>query len=314
MDSRHEEPRHPIGVAAERTGLSTDVIRAWERRYGATEPARDASGQRVYSDADVERLRLLRRATEGGRAISRVATLPLEELEELVGGDEEARAERSSGGPGGDTEPRLDPVVDALESQALGLEAEHLERELSALLLELGFVRFIEEVARPLLRRLGEGWHGGRVTPAQEHVATGAVRRVLETARDLPSPPEDAPRAVVGTLAGERHETGALSVAAVVRLAGWRVIYLGGDLPVSELREAAVSTGARAVCISATFGSGDGELATNLRGLRLSLPDEVEVYAGGGAVRAVREDLERYGVRCPADLTALRNVLRERAR
>ena len=82
---------HPIGVAGERTGLSPHVLRVWERRYGAVEPIRTGGGQRLYSDADIERLRLLSAVTAAKRSISLVARLPLGELARLAREDEEAR-------------------------------------------------------------------------------------------------------------------------------------------------------------------------------------------------------------------------------
>src|SRR5687767_4013223 len=88
--------RHPIGVVAERTGLSPDVLRVWERRYRAVEPSRAADGQRAYSDADVERLRLLRLSTQAGRSIGQVARLATEELTRLVREDEDAARQRVS--------------------------------------------------------------------------------------------------------------------------------------------------------------------------------------------------------------------------
>ncbi|MEJ7810707.1 MAG: MerR family transcriptional regulator, partial [Gemmatimonadaceae bacterium] len=88
----HETPRHPIGVVAERTGLSPDVLRVWERRYGVVRPVRASGGQRLYSTADVERLRLLHRATEAGRNISQLARLSIGELGQLVQEDDAARA------------------------------------------------------------------------------------------------------------------------------------------------------------------------------------------------------------------------------
>src|SRR5918992_6378453 len=83
--------RHPIGVVSERTGLSPDLLRVWERRYRAVEPSRATDGQRLYSDSDVERLRLLRLATLAGRSIRQVAQLATEELTQLVREDEAAR-------------------------------------------------------------------------------------------------------------------------------------------------------------------------------------------------------------------------------
>src|SRR5215213_3572133 len=82
--STSNAPRHPIGVVARRTGLKPDLIRAWERRYGAVEPGRTETRRRFYSDADIERLLLLRRVVNTGRGISQVAGLPNEELEALV--------------------------------------------------------------------------------------------------------------------------------------------------------------------------------------------------------------------------------------
>ena len=88
---------HPIAVAAERTGLSQDVLRVWERRYNAVTPSRASNGQRVYSDADLERLRLLHAATDSGRSISQVAALSTTELRNIVAGDRSSRVERMKG-------------------------------------------------------------------------------------------------------------------------------------------------------------------------------------------------------------------------
>src|SRR5437868_1909438 len=96
MKARLEAPapdtaRHPIAVVAERTGLSQDVLRVWERRYGAVHPARASGGQRLYTDADVERLALLSAATRAGRSIAQVATLETSALAALVDEDIAAR-------------------------------------------------------------------------------------------------------------------------------------------------------------------------------------------------------------------------------
>ena len=76
--------KYPIQVAATRSGLSADVIRVWERRYGAVEPLRSETNRRLYSDHDVERLLLLAQVTQAGRRISDVAGLPVAELREMT--------------------------------------------------------------------------------------------------------------------------------------------------------------------------------------------------------------------------------------
>ncbi|MDX1675535.1 MAG: MerR family transcriptional regulator [Longimicrobiales bacterium] len=300
MNTDFEVPRHPIGVAAERTGLTPDVIRAWERRYGAVEPERDDAGQRVYSDAEIERLRLLHRATEGGRSISSVVDLPGEALAELVRGDEAAKAELRPAGAD----------VDRLYELATSLNGPALEASLRRSMLAQGLSGFAETVAAPLLHRLGEAWHAGEITPSQEHVASAAISRVLTSLRDGSG---DGPIALVGTLSGERHEVGALMAAAAAELAGWRVVYLGPDLPPEDLVDAAQRSGARALCVSVVYPGSSADVQSRFRSIRASLPEEVEVYAGGAGAETLVEELELFGVRCPSGMTELREALERQA-
>ncbi|MDE3217208.1 MAG: MerR family transcriptional regulator, partial [Gemmatimonadota bacterium] len=174
------EPQHPIGVAAERTGLTPDVLRVWERRYRAVRPQRSEGRQRLYSDADIERLRLLRLATLPGRSISQVVKLSTAELARLVEEDTAARSRA-----GGD-EPTPSAVARGAVEQALAQVRSHdvvgLEWLLRRMTAVLGLVPFVETVAAPLLRRVGDEWHAGRLTTGQEHLATSLVRRVVMAA------------------------------------------------------------------------------------------------------------------------------------
>ena len=111
-DTFDEEKRHPIQVVARRTGLTADVLRVWEKRYGVVEPARSSGGHRLYSDLDVERLSLLHRAISGGRRISRVAVLPIEDLRDMVREDDDAAVERQRTiDPGLSAAPHFDVPV-----------------------------------------------------------------------------------------------------------------------------------------------------------------------------------------------------------
>lgn len=100
-------PEHPIAVVAQRTGLSRDVLRVWERRYDAVSPSRSAGGQRLYSDANIERFRLLSAATEHGRSIGQVAALSNERLAALIDEDE---AESRLTGRGGQRQSRQEAL------------------------------------------------------------------------------------------------------------------------------------------------------------------------------------------------------------
>jgi MerR family transcriptional regulator, light-induced transcriptional regulator len=302
--------RHPIGVVAERTGLSPDVIRVWERRYGVVAPARDGAGHRSYSDADVERLRLLARATSGGRGIGQVAELETDELAELVRSDE---AERRQVVDGVAHALRAKPgvmesaVVERSLARARDLNRQGLEAELQRAATLLDLSSFLEGVVAPLFLQIGEEWHAGRLTIAQEHlasaVASGLVARLMEAAGATVHP--SAPRIVVGTPAGEHHEIGALMVAAEAAAHGWRVIYLGPDVPATEIVGAAREAGAGCVALSVVYGAG---VEAELTAVADGLPPSVDLLVGGAASL----DLQAApGVRMLDGLESLRDYLAE---
>ena len=299
------EPRHPIGAVAERTGLTPEVLRVWERRYGAVEPARTEGGQRLYSDAEVEKLRLLRRATSGGRSIGAVATLPVDELARLVRDDDEARASRRT-----DEEP-VAPVetVDAAMDAVRRMDGDGLERRLRRAAVLFGAPAFLERIAAPVLRQLGDEWHAGRISPAHEHLATRVIQRVVMSALADLRVAEDAPAIVLASPAGDRHEMGALLAAAAAATEQWRVIYLGADLPAADIAATAHTVGARAIGISAVF-VGDGEtLLQELQELRRLVPPSMPLVAGGRASLAMADELRDAGWLVIADLDELRATL-----
>src|SRR5690242_7042924 len=164
-DTQNATPRHPIAVVTERTGLSQDLLRVWERRYGAVIPARGAGGQRLYSDTDIERLTLLSSATRAGRSISHVARLSTADLAALV--DEDIAARRRLPTAVVAVSTARDLVGDAM-TLARALDSTSLDDTLRRSVATLGISTFIESVAAPLLRRVGDEWHAGHLTLAQE--------------------------------------------------------------------------------------------------------------------------------------------------
>src|SRR5918912_92180 len=206
-------PRHPICVVAERTGLSQDLLRVWERRHRAVEPSRSADGQRTYSDADIERLRLLRLATAAGRSIGQMARLTTDELARLVREDEAARKQLDRRAESVALASTRDQVERALDL-ARAVNAPQLEGFLRRAVAAFGVPVFLDGLAAPLLRRMGEEWEAGRLTPTQERVATAIVHRVLEGAIQFLKAPHDATSLLVATPAGEHHVMGSVLAAA----------------------------------------------------------------------------------------------------
>ena len=303
-------PRHPIGVVAERTRLSQDVLRVWERRYQVVEPGRSESGQRLYSDADIERLRLLSQATATGRSIRLVAGLPTPELARMVREDEDAR--RLAGPETPTSAPAADVVEPALEL-AIALDGTGLHALLWRSILSAGLPAFIETVATPLLIRIGDEWHAGRLIPAQEHLASAIVQRVMAAAMNTVIPMSNAPNLVIATPAGERHEIGAVLAAAAAAAEGWRVTYLGADLPASDIADAAIRTGATAVGLSIVYGADRQRLVSEITTLRVGLPPSISLLLGGAAATTLAPHLPPDTIRILPDLRTLRDTLRTEA-
>ena len=310
-------PRYPVRLVALRTGLTPHVLRAWERRYAVVTPTRSGGGQRLYSDLDIERLRRLRRLTDRGHAISRIAALPLEELTRL---DQESRQDAARAGSSDGARPaELAPaeaarefIDDALKA-ARRLDAVELQGILERAAVTLGIPLFLDEVVATALEGIGHGWAGGSVSVAQEHMATVVFRRVLGWLVRVYEVNGAAPRLVVATPPGQVHELGALMVAASAAAEGWGVTYLGPDLPVADLLSAAAQTGARAVALSVVYVADDSALLAALRETRAGLPPGVPLLVGGAAAPEIRPQAEAAGALVIESLPDLRAVLRRLA-
>lgn len=303
------QPRHPIRVVANRTGLTPTLLRAWERRYRVVAPSRTDAGQRLYSDADVERLALLKQATEAGRAIRLVATLPIEALRELVEQDASATTVHLAT----THDPRLDEFTASAMAAIRAMDATQLEAELRRALVVFGVESFTDDFLAPLLRGIGDGWSRGELRPAHEHLASAVVQRVLNWMLDSPIPRPGGPVAVMGTLSGEQHELGALLAAATAALEGWQVTFLGRDLPPADLALAAHTLDAQMVAVSSVYPVEGPKLEAQVRELRQALPHDIKLFVGGARAAELAPKVSDTGVRFAASLGEFREALREAA-
>ena len=302
------DPKHPIGVVAERTGLSPDVLRVWERRYGVVEPNRSPGGQRLYSDSDIERLSLLHRATRGGHGISHVAALSNAQLDDLVQSIEVeppptvVRSNRP-----GDAERIVSEAIALVES----LDPAALGTLLRRAVARYGLVAFIDSVAAPFLRSVGDAWHAGTLSVAQEHLATAVVQRIVNETAPLLTGAGGKPTIVIATLEGERHANGALMAAAIAASEGWKVIYLGADLPATEIAGMATQTKARAVAISMVAPDRKSRISTEVRQLRKQLSAETTLVIGGAGSRSIRQANEGTEIIFADSMSDLTDILGE---
>ena len=306
-DNPRGAPRHPIAVVTERTGLSQDVLRVWERRYSAVSPARGPGGQRLYTDADIERFNLLQAATRAGRSISRVARLSTESLAAMVKEDAEARERRA---PSTTAISENEDVVGSALALARALDPAALDATLRRATAVMGMPAFIDSVATPLLRRIGDEWHAGRMTPAQEHLVSSLLHDILAESIRSFSKRESSRRLLVATPAGERHAIGAALVGATAAVEGWDVLYLGPDLPADEIARAAVSAGVRLVALSVIYVENRDAVLDELRRLRSQLPRDIALIVGGGAASAIAPELSAIGVGVESSITGFMAELR----
>jgi DNA-binding transcriptional MerR regulator/methylmalonyl-CoA mutase cobalamin-binding subunit len=305
-------PRHPIGVVARRTGLKPDLIRAWERRYGAVEPGRSDTRRRFYSDADIERLLLLRRVANTGRAIGQVAGMSNEALQALL--DEEPAPPPPSRralvlAQLGDLDEATESILQLCLSAAQRLDVRELELQIERASVALSRTNLLEKLLVPLMQRIGDLWHEGTLRPIHEHMASSVVRSFLGGMRGAFHTDPTAPHLVVTTPARQHHELGALIAAATAAGEGWQVTYLGPDLPPEEIAAAALQNGARAVALGITYPPDDLLLVDELKKLRRLLGTGVAVIVGGRASAGYGAVLGEIGALRVEDLAHLREEL-----
>ena len=301
---------HPVRIVAQRTGLTPDVLRAWERRYKAVKPTRSAGGPRHYTDSDIERLALLARASRSGRQIGQLVPLSNEELSRLIAGDERESRERVGLGPD-------QPAVESYLSTALmaveEFDGHRLEQTLRSAILRLPADEALDQVIGPLLFTIGSLWHQGLLRPANEHLATTTIRRVLVWMSGLAVPEHSAPMVIVGTPMNQLHELGAMLAATTAAANGWRVAYLGPNLPADELARAVQHVRADALALSIVYPTDDPELPADLRELKRLLPASTGLVIGGSGATAYAGVLSDIGADQLTSLAGLRRWLRVRA-
>jgi methanogenic corrinoid protein MtbC1/DNA-binding transcriptional MerR regulator len=301
------DQRHPIAVVAERTGLSQDVLRVWERRYGVVSPVRASSGLRLYTDEDVHRLVLIQAAMRGGRSIGRVAKLPNETLAALVEDDNAARRER---GPAKTLTYDAGDVVGASLALARLLDSSALDEALRRAAVVMGMPTFLESVAAPLLRRVGDEWHAGRLSPAHEHLVTSSLHDIVMAMMRAFTNRPDAPTVVVATVVGERHVIGACLVGASAALDGWNVLYLGGNLPAEEIAKTAREASAKLIAVSIVYVEDREKLLAEMRDLRARVPGDITLVAGGAGASMLAKELAAIDVRVESSVSGLLGELR----
>ena len=297
--------KYSVKLVSSRTGLSPQLIRTWEKRYQAITPERTPTGRRLYSESDLEKLMLLKRATQMGMAISNIASLSIEELYELVD-------KRSLSNINNDTLPADDSAsyhLDQCMTSIIKSDYEGLESSLLNASTSLGQQVVVEKVIHPLLTQIGEMWHKGEIKIAQEHMASSIIRSMLGSMLISGKIASNGPTLLVTTPPGQLHEFGALISAVTAVSLGWRVIYLGPSLPVEEIADSVLKHKADALALSITIVDKKSNFEIDLRRLKKIIGNEYRVLVGGQGAGYYQQTVTEINAKLVDDLDDLKKKL-----
>ena len=286
-------PNFNIAAVERDTGLSKDVLRMWERRYGFPLPERDANGERLYPPAQVERLRLIKRLMDQGHRPGKLMTAPLEELTQLAPKRPSAAAQDCRH----DEDPGLAELLALIRQHDAAGFVQGLQQQLA----RRGLQGFVLDIVAPLTQRIGLAWEEGSIQVFEEHLYTELTKRVLrQTIVSLPQAGA-GPRLILTSLPGEQHVLGLLMVEALFALEGAACIPLGTQMPLLDICRAAEAHHADVVALSFSIAFPTRQIPGLLEQLRNNLPTTCELWVGGSGVERLAPS---PGVACFRQLEA----------
>ncbi len=278
MSDTESAATYSIKAVAEATGLTVETLRAWERRYRVIEPRRGAGGHRLYTSHEVWRLRRLHETTARGHPIGKIAHLSNDALSRLLsdhpasGGDAAAQA-----------------LVQRLLAAVSKFRLAECDQVMAMAFALMSPFEAVRSVLSPALREVGDRWHRGEMSIAQERIASNCARRHLISLLHTFNSVAKGPAVVFATLSGERHELGILMYAMIAASLRVRTFYLGPDLPAEEVARCALRINALAVGISLVNHDQLETTLAQLHALRRQLPGAVEIWLGGPALVHIDE-------------------------
>jgi DNA-binding transcriptional MerR regulator len=255
-----------IGELSRRVGVSPELLRAWETRYGLLRPSRSQGGFRLYSDEDEARVRLMRMYQERGLSAAEAAGLA-------------ARAEPAAPEAAAEENGRVVADVQRLSDALDAFDEAGAHAAFDSLVSALSVDALVRQAVIPYLEQLGSRWERGEASVAQEHFASNVIRgRLLGLARGWGQ--GTGPRALLACAPGEQHDLPLVCFGLALRARGWRITYLGPDTPVETLAELVGALRPRIVVVSASLSE---RLEPALPALRRLAAKTRLVVAGPGA-------------------------------
>jgi len=206
------------------TGIKAHTLRKWETRYSFLEPDRTDTNIRFYSDEQLKKLLNISVLTRNGYRISKIDKMSEDEIhntisDKLIDGKQEDE-------------------ISALVISMLEMDEVQFNDILKSLIIKKGLLATITEVVYPFLNQVGVLWGINKVMPAQEHFISSLIKKKMFAAIDLlPKPQKDKPSILMFLTENEHHEIGLLLAYYIARELGFKVYYLGQNVPTGNIKQ-----------------------------------------------------------------------------
>ena len=287
---------HRIHRVAQMTGLSKEVIRVWERRFGLLQPTRGTNRYRNYSDEDVALLKYLKQQLDAGGSIGDLSKLGREEL-----------LSRARASPA--QVPSLDHTFSRLLRELLSsldpFDRVTFEKRLNGSVAVVPFEEALHGIFLPLQEQVGNLWHEGQVNVAVEHYVTNQIQQKIYSAMNQLPVAEFGAKVVVACPPGEEHEIAALAVAYRCRVRGCRVYYLGGNVPVSSLAGFCSKIDSNLTIISFPVPLSEENALELVEALAREVRPVSDLSVGGHGALAMRELFTKFNIEVLEDFAEL---------
>ena len=289
-----------ISLVARETGLTKEVLRKWEDRYGFPDPVRDPAGIRLYPPWQVARLREIKRLVDSGQRPSNVVRPdPAKADGGPVAGAGAIVAPATAGG---------DPAARAMAAM-LAHDAFALQRILERDVMAKGLFGFVTETAADFTRRVGQAWSEGKIQVFEEHVYSSVLQSVLEAAGRRISEEAGSPRVLLTTVPGELHTLGIRMAKALFSEMGATCLYLGAQTPLAEIAQAVKAYRIELLGLSFSDAFPVRQIVPCLAELRKLVSADVPIWVGGSG--SLRAGALPSGVRAFIDIADAIGALRE---
>jgi MerR family transcriptional regulator, light-induced transcriptional regulator len=269
-----------ISAVERDTGLSKDVLRVWERRYGFPLPERDANGERLYPLSQVERLRTIKRLMDSGHRPGKLLSLSETNLNSLA--NRQSRPRR--GDESGDLQRQVIELI-------RGHDMSGLRERLSLWLMKQGLQEFVVETVAPLNRAVTEAWMRGELAVFEERAYAELLQVVLRSAMLQNAHVQGTPRFLLATLPNEVSSLGLLMMESLLSPEGVRCISLGTQVPIPEIAAAVNAFDADIVALAFSASFSSKQAVASLESIRSVIPDSTAIWVGGELIRRLRRDI-----------------------